>query len=197
MAGMQCLDQHFRVSCAGHPVQDHSGNPDLWIEALKAMHQRCNASGSRRCIHHQQHGKTEQFGNFSAAAGIVGPVHPIKKSHHALNYGYVSILACGSKETTIHIWRKHPGVEVVRWASTDPSVMTGIDEIRTAFERLNTQTAASQCGHHRGAHSSLAGAAGRSRNQKALHGCTSKEPLTSSGHPATMRTTLSEIFATR
>src|SRR5207245_5166558 len=72
------------------------------------------------------------------------------------------------KNLAVRVGGNHPAIEVSCGASADFCVISTVDEVRAAFERLNGEPAFSQCGHQGKRDRSFADAARRPGNDETL-----------------------------
>src|SRR5262249_50254782 len=129
------------MSVSGYPIQNHSHKLKMWIEGFESMHKSSSASRRRGSIYHQQNRQTKEFCYFSAAALFAVAANPIKKPHHSFDHGEIGVAARGGEDLLVRFHRQHPGIQIVRRALANQTMMAGIDKIRSTFKRLHSQAA--------------------------------------------------------
>jgi hypothetical protein len=151
---------------------DHSGEMRHRLRGHRTRIKRgkpadhgCGARRHAGCVHDQHHRKSQQARRVGRAAGT-GSGGAVERTHHAFDDADIGTGRMPQECLSSDLVGHHPRVNVPRFALAHPCVVTGIDEIRTALERLNDQARRSQRRHQAECHRRLASAARRSRNDE-------------------------------
>src|SRR5579859_5825819 len=190
------LLQEPQVPLAASSVQYHPKYLQISVEVLKTLNDGGNTAGCHRSIEHQQNGKVQLLGNFSAAALFAGAGNSIEQSHHGFGHCDIGSLAAMTENFAIGLGIEHPRIQIARDAAANVRVMRRIDEIGSALESLHSQAAPSERPDQSQRQCSLAAAGCRTRHHEGLHNSVSTFPLSASGSPANIIRTLSAIRAT-
>ena len=141
------------VPLAGHPVQDHAGDPHPGVVAGEAQHRGGHAATGAGHVHDEHDRRVDQPGDVCGRGHALGADRPVVQAHHTLDDRDVG--GAGS-ERAVQEQRRHPvlalqhRIEVARRSAGGQRVVAGIDVVRPDLVPRDLEPATAQCRHQAG-----------------------------------------------
>jgi hypothetical protein len=135
-----------RVRFAAGVVEDESGYARAGVKLFEAARDGGDASRRLGNVHHEEHGRAEEFCDLRGGGAVVFEIAAVEKAHHAFDDGNVRARAGALENGCDAGIVEHPCVEVAAGASGGAAVPGGVDVVRPALEGLHDESARAQRG---------------------------------------------------
>src|SRR5215471_19041279 len=129
-----------------HAIEDDAGNLHTRIKMTKTSNERRGAASHRMCINDEDYGQPQPLRHFSRAPAFGGSVEPIKQSHDAFNHRHFLVVSGPCEQGLVRLARKHPSVQIVRGNTGRKFIKSSVNEVRSDFEGLHSNSSTPQCG---------------------------------------------------